>query len=124
MAIISKEVRDSITPDKLYVITTSSKDGLPNSVYFKCVKLLDNERLLLCDNKMVKSLNNLLENPNISILFEDDVKRAYQIKGVAEYYTEGPYLDKVRAWVDSRLSRKGAIVVNVTEIFSGAEKIV
>lgn len=124
MVIIPKEVIESITPEKLYVITTCSKEAVPNSVYFKCVKCIDNKRLLLADNKMDKSLKNLLENPEISILFEDEKKRAYQIKGTAEYYTEGEYFDDVRSWVEERLARKGAVVVTVKEIYSGAEKII
>lgn len=124
MAIIPKEVIESITPEKLYVVTTSSKDDIPNSVYFKCVKCIDNERILLANNKMDKSLKNLLENPNISLLFEDKEKRAYQIKGIAEYFTEGEHFEDVRTWVDERLARKGAVVLNVKEIFSGAERII
>lgn len=124
MSKMPKAVIDSITDDKLFLIATSSRDSIPNVVYFKYVKCLDDERLLLGDNKMDKTLNNLLENPKISILFEDKEKRAYQIKGTAEYFTEGEYFEEIQNWCDKKLARKGAVVVTVTEVYSGSEKIV
>lgn len=124
MSKLPQAVINSITEDKLYLIATSSKDLIPNVIYFKYVKCLDDERLLLGDNKMDKTLKNLLENPAISILFEDKEKRAYQIKGTAEYFTEGEYYEEIQNWCESRLARKGAVVVTVTEVYSGSEKIV
>lgn len=124
MVKMPKAVMDSVTEDKFYIIGSSSKESTPNVIYFKYVKCLDDRRLLIGDNKMDKTLANIKENPVISILFEDKIKRAYQIKGTAEYFTKGEYFDEVQQWCDSKLARKGAVVVTVTEVYSGAEKIV
>ncbi len=123
MAKIPEKVRDAFNKAGVYVLATSDNGASPNVVYISYMKLLDEETILIADNKMHKTLNNLLENPKAALAFMDGDRDSYQIKGTVDYHTEDEYHEDVRKWCKPYLARKGAFVLHVEEIYNGANRL-
>lgn len=105
------------------VFSTVDSDGNPNSVWVTCVKLLDDQRILIVNNFFDKTLHNILAGSYGSLLFIAPEREAYQLKGPLEYYTEGPVYDDMKAWLDPKFAGVGAVVMKVNTIYYGAEKV-
>jgi predicted pyridoxine 5'-phosphate oxidase superfamily flavin-nucleotide-binding protein len=109
--------------DKL-VFATVDSGGNPNVVWVSCVRRLDDERLLIVNNYFHKTLENALSGSIGSLLFIAPEREAYQIKGTLSYHTDDDVYKDMKAWLDPKFAGVGAIVLTVTEIYFGAEKIV
>jgi predicted pyridoxine 5'-phosphate oxidase superfamily flavin-nucleotide-binding protein len=124
-----KNIQEVIGKQDLYVISTSSKDGMPNTIYVKFLKVYNDEQVVIADNKFSKTENNLQENPKMSfVVLDRENKKSYQVKGSVEVQKEGAVFDEVVKWVEEKRSgpmtnAKAAVLLNVEEIYSGAEKI-
>ena len=123
MTKIPKEVTESMKKAEVFVLATSNKESVNNVVYIGYMKAHDDETVLIADNKMVKTLSNILENPKASFTFRDDKVGAYQIKGTVKYHTDDEYHEDVKNWCKPHLARKGAIVMHVEEVYNGAKKL-
>ncbi|OQY33051.1 MAG: pyridoxamine 5'-phosphate oxidase [Spirochaetaceae bacterium 4572_59] len=127
MAKLSTEVQVAIKKTMPTCIATASKDGVPNVVYITYLKALDDETILIADNKFDKTRKNLDDNPVLSFtVLDPDTKKSYQIKGKMECATEGQkYTDAVE-WVHTnhpQLTPKAAFYMNVEEVYCGAERL-
>lgn len=123
MTKMPKKVRESMEKADVYVLATSDKGAKPNVVWISYMKPLDDERILIADNKMSKTLDNLLKNPKAAMTFRDEEAGSYQVKGIVEYHTGDEYHEEVREWCKKKLARKGAVVLNVEEVYNGAERL-
>ena len=123
MTKIPKEVMDSMEKSEVFVLATTTKDGKPNVVYVAYLKAIDDETIIIADNKMVKTLENVLANPQMAFTFRDDEVGSYQIKGSIEYHTDDEYHDEVKKWCKQHLARKGAIILHVEEVYNGSKKL-
>lgn len=103
--------------------TTVGDNGVPNTIAVACVKVIEPNKLLITDNFMNKTRINLLKNRKVAIaVWSKDEEEGYQIKGEAEYLTEGEYKDMVDKMEDNQgLAHKAAIVVTVQEIWDLAK---
>lgn len=126
---IPKYIQKVINDQELHILSTSSKDGIPNIIYLKCLKVYNNEQILIANNKFFKTEKNLLENPRISfVVLDKENKKAYQIKGNVEFHKDDDvFKDAVKFVEDVRSSAttypKSGIILNVEEIYCGAEQI-
>jgi hypothetical protein len=123
MTKIPEKVRESMKNADVYVLATSNKEAMPNVVYIGYMRLIDDEHILIADNQMVKTLENIKNNPKAAITFRDDELGSYQIKGGVEYHTDDDYHKQVREWCREDLDRKGAVVLTAEEVYNGAEKL-
>jgi len=105
------------------VVTTVSKNGVPNSIYATCVSFYNNEKVLVADNKFVKTYKNLEEGCKGCLVFLTEDKKAYQIKGTFTYATKGAYFDDMKKWNGEGLAGNGVAIMSVEEIYSGSEQI-
>ena len=126
---IPKYIQDIINKQELHILSTSSKEGTPNLIYLKFLKVYNDEQILIANNKFLKTEKNLLENPKISFLVLDkETRKSYQIKGNVEFHKEDNIFKETIKWVEDKRSNpnvnpKSGIIINVEEIYSGAEKI-
>ena len=109
--------------DKL-VFATVGRDAKPNIVWVSCVRRLDDERLLIVNNYFHKTLENTLSGSTGSLLFIAPEREAYQIKGTLSYHADDDIYKDMKAWLDPKFAGVGAIILTVTEIYAGAEKVV
>ncbi len=105
------------------VFTTVNKESIPNSVYIGYASLYDENTLLIADNKLSKTKENVLSGSKGSVLFITSETKAYQIKGSLSYEKKGKYFDDMKKWNREDLPGHGVVILAVEEIFSGAEKL-
>jgi len=105
------------------VLTTVNSDGLPNSVYVACVKKIADDKIVITDNYFDKTRANIVAGSKGSLLFITKDRKSFQVKGSFEYLTNGPIFDDMKNWVREDLPKVAAAVLNVEEVYSGAEKL-
>ncbi len=105
------------------IMTTVDKKGMPNSAYTTCVSIYDGEKVLIANNFFNKTLANIKDGGKGDFLFLTEDDKSYQLKGTFTHYTEGAMFDNMKTWNPERLPGVGVAVLDVEEIYSGAEKI-
>ncbi len=98
MAAIPQAVRDAFGDQgSAPVFTTGDPSGLPNAIYATCIRIFDDETFVIADNYFNKTKENLLSGSKGTILFITSEKKAYQVKGMIEYVSEGEYFDFMKS---------------------------
>ena len=123
MAQLPEAVKKAISQEDNFSVATSSKDGTPNVIYIKYLKVVDDETILIADNYFSKTRDNILSFGKIAFAVLDEEKGSFQVKGTAVRFTEGPMFDEVQKWVPDRLPRVAAVVMHVEDIYNGADCI-
>ena len=126
MAVLPEEVKNLFQSAKTVEFGTSSLSGQPNINIIGMKFVIDDETLYISDQFFLKTLKNLQENPQVSILVFND-EGAYQIYGTAEYVTDGPVFEQFAPQVNAifeqmgrPIKTKGGCVVKVTAVYSSA----
>ena len=109
--------------DERMVLTTCNSDNVPNSIWVICVKLLNDEQFLIADNAFDKTLGNINLGSKGSLLYIAPEREAYQVKGSLEYYTSGPVYTDMKKWLDPKFPGKGALILNIEEVYYGANRV-
>lgn len=99
-------------------LATVDLSNKPNVVYVCCAKVVSKNQILITDNYMNKTKENILINKNISIAVSDiKLEKSYQLKGIVNYYSSGKWLKAVKDLkVNKDYPAKGAVLVTVKEI--------
>lgn len=119
--VMTEEMMDAIEKDNLVFLATATKDGVPNVVPIGFARPIDNETIMIVDNFLKKTHENLENNPKASLVVRDASKAPYQFKGSVEIVESGKYFDQAVDWatsVMSQLAPKAAILLKVEEIYS------
>jgi len=123
MAKLTQQVKNAISNQEVFPVATSSNQAVPNVVYIKFLKPINDETILIADNYLNKTKDNILSNGKISFVVLDKEKGSFQIKGTAQRATEGAMFEEVQQWVPDDLPKAAAIVMQVEDIYNGAEQI-
>jgi predicted pyridoxine 5'-phosphate oxidase superfamily flavin-nucleotide-binding protein len=123
MAQLTDAVKKAISKQEIFPVATSDQDKNPNVIYIKYLKLVDDQTVLIADNYLNKTRDNILNNGRIAFAVRDDEKGSYQIKGTAQRFTQGDMFEQVQQWVPDNLPRLAAVVMQVESIYNGAEQI-
>jgi len=105
------------------VFATVSAQGTPNAIYATCVSLYKNNSIIVANNFFDKTLKNIESGSKGSILILTPDNKSYQIKGSIKHVTSGDAFDNMKSWNPEKLPGKGAAVISIEEIYSGAKKI-
>ncbi|MCK9297459.1 pyridoxamine 5-phosphate oxidase [Methanoculleus sp. YWC-01] len=121
MVALSGEIKEIFTKTKVMPMATASKSGVPNVAPMASIQLVADDTVWIMDNYMVKTLDNLKENPVVALYFYDqDTKRCFQVKGDTEIKTSGPDYEKFRDQVRTKghqYPAKSLIVIKITDVF-------
>ena len=125
---IPKYIQAVINKQEVHVLSTATKEGIPNIIYLTFLKIYNDEQILIANNKFSKTEKNIIENPRISfVVFDKENKKAYQLKGDVEIHQDDEIYEDTVEWVKTKRpdmnSPKSGVILNVKEIFCGAEKI-
>ena len=127
MAKLSAEVQAAMKKTMPTCIATASSEGVPNLVYVTYVKAVGDDTIVVADNKFDKTRSNLDSNPWLTVtVLDPDTKKAYQIKGKTECFTEGDKYTEVADWVHvnhPQMTPKAAFYMSVDEVYCGAERL-
>jgi predicted pyridoxine 5'-phosphate oxidase superfamily flavin-nucleotide-binding protein len=117
---MTTEMIDALEKDLVF-LATASPDGVPNVVPIGFARPIDGETILIADNYMKKTRQNLENNPRISLVTKDATKCPFQFKGKVKIFESGEYFDIVTEWGQNamtKLTPKAAILMQVEEIYS------
>lgn len=106
------------------VFTTCDQDNIPNAIWVICAKLINDSQFVIANNAFHKTLNNISLGSKGSLLYIAPEREAYQVKGTLEYYTDGPIYENMKKWLDPKFPGKGALVLNIEEVYYGAKRVV
>jgi hypothetical protein len=99
------------------VAFATSNNNIPNVIAIAYIKVVSDNEILITDNYMNGSKENLLKNPNVCLAVWDRDWNGYKIIGTAQYLTNGKWFDHIKELPENKdCPAKGAILVSVTEI--------
>ena len=123
MAKLTADVKKAISLQEIFPVATCNQDGIPNVIYIKYLKVIDDNTVLIADNYLSKTRDNIVNNGKIAFVVLNSDKGSYQIKGISERFEKGPMYDEIQRWVPEKYPRAAAVVMKVEEIYKGAERI-
>ncbi len=98
-------------------LATVMDSGRPNILGVACVKVVSDTEIVITDNYMNQTLQDILNNKNVCLLVWDEDLKGYKMIGQAEYFSTGNWVDFVKGLSDNAgLPAKGAILVKVEKI--------
>jgi len=98
-------------------LATVMDGGKPNVLGVACVKVISDTEVIITDNYMNQTLQDILNNKNVCLLVWDEDLKGYKMIGQAEYFSTGNWVDFVKGLSDNAgLPAKGAILVKVEKI--------
>ncbi len=105
----------------LAVVATASRSGVPNAGPKGSVVAIDDETLVFSEATGGKTLANLRENPNVTVMiFDREKSDGYQAKGRAELITSGDLFEQIARRQEERKKSRPQYVVRITidEVYS------
>ena len=106
------------------ILTTVDTSGKPNTIYVTCVHKRSDEQIVVADNKMHKTRQNIRDGCPVSLLYITKEEKAFQIKGSVSYHAAGEIYEEMKnGWLKKKYPGNAAVVIHVEEVYSGAEKL-
>lgn len=115
IAKINDGMKKLLNETDIWVLATSDSSGMPNAVPIYYTKVLDDNRMMLVDNFMKKTIVNISANPKVSVSVWQE-KTGYQFKGNARVETSGTNFDAGKEMVKDG-NPKGVVIVDVESIY-------
>ena len=98
---------------------TVIKNNKPNVIAVAFIKVVSKNQILITDNYMKQTKENLLKNKNVCLAVWDRKWQGYKLIGRAKYYTKGKWKNFVKKMKENKgLPAKGAIIVKVLKIIA------
>lgn len=113
---ITKEVKKMIEENAV-AFATVDKDNKPNVIGVAYLKVVSDNQVVITDNYMKQTRENLEKNNNVCLAVWDKKWNGYKIIGTAEYFTEGKWKEFIKEMSENKgLPAKGAILVTVSKV--------
>ena len=106
------------------VLTTIDSSNKPNAIYVGEIRREPEIGFVVADNYFDKTRRNIKNGSSGAILFITKEGKSYQAKGPLAYHTQGPVFESMKAWHNPKLPGVAATVLQVEEMYSGAERLV
>lgn len=105
---------------QVLAISTVNQDGGPNIAAVAEARIVEEDKILITDNFMKTTKDNLLRDNRICIIvWSQDWNEAYKIIGKVKYFTSGKWFNFVKKMKENEgLPAKAAVLVTVEQIFS------
>lgn len=120
--ILNKEVAEIFEQELFHQFATASCDGIPNICTIGAKYIREDGKIVVVDNYFNKTLSNLKENTEVSILIRR-AKESYQIKGTAVYLSEGKEYEEAYKWIkaiNEKYPARGAVIITVHSVYNSA----
>lgn len=102
----------------VFVFATINSDWSPNVTPVAYVKTFEDNQVLITDNFMWKTIDNIFNNNNISFAFRDKNMIGYKGTWNAEYFTEGKRMEEIHKVKENEwMPMKWAIIITVKDIY-------
>ncbi|HJJ46652.1 MAG TPA: pyridoxamine 5'-phosphate oxidase family protein [Methanocorpusculum sp.] len=122
MGLITPELKEQMVKVGVLHLATASKTGIPNVAPMGAV-MVENDTILIANNFMNKTMKNILENPQVSVLvWNREIGNCFQLKGTAEVMKDTREHKKMHDMLESKKPGaypcKNLVVISVKEIFT------
>jgi hypothetical protein len=97
IAKINDGMKKLLNETDIWVLATADSSGMPNAVPIYYTKVLDDNRMMLVDNFMKKTIVNISANPKVSVSVWQE-KTGYQFKGNARVEHQGRISMQEKKW--------------------------
>lgn len=98
-------------------IATISKSNTPNLSVASDIKVLDDETILISNNEMIHTPDNILANENVVLTSFNENWAGVRLTGKASYYTQGEFFDICNKFFNNETATpKGVIIVKVKQV--------
>jgi len=116
MVNITSDIKKLIENNPIAFATINSLNK-PNVIAVVYVKVVSDNQILITDNFMKQTKENLLLNNNVCLAVWDKDWNGYKIFGIAQYFTDGKWKKYVENMPQNKgLPAKGAIVVDISKL--------
>ena len=96
---------------------TVDEANKPNVIGIAFVKVISENQVLITDNYMKQTKDNLAKNNNVCLAVWDKNWKGIKLIGKASYYEDGQRKSYVEKMPENEgLPAKGAIIVNISEL--------
>jgi len=113
---ITAEVKQLIEENPVAFATVDDK-GKPNVNAVSCVKVVAKNNVLITDNYMKQTRENLKNNKDVCLAVWDKKWNGYKLIGRAKYFKEGKWKKFVQSLPENKnLPAKGAILVSISKL--------
>ncbi|MFH1535595.1 MAG: pyridoxamine 5'-phosphate oxidase family protein [Patescibacteria group bacterium] len=117
---IQKSLKKLIETEPI-AIATVMKQGTPNVIGVAFVKVVEEDKLLVTDNFMNQTLDDIKHNSSVAVIVWNKDMEGYKLIGKAEYFHSGKYLDMIKEIPENKdMPCKGALVIHVNKIIKTA----
>jgi len=102
-------------------LATADKQGNPHNIAVGYVKVISKNQLIISDNYLKETLDNIKYNNSVSlVVWDKDWKKnciGYELKGKAECFTSGQWIDFIKKIpINKEEPCKGAILITINKI--------
>jgi len=119
MAKLSEEAKKAIAEFGAALVATASKDGKPNVSLKGSFRVLDDEHVIFADIASPRTMANLRENPQLSVMvFDPATRKGCRVWGKAvEILDSGNLFDTISAeFAKMKMEVKHLVKVAVDEV--------
>lgn len=121
MGVLTQDMKDIAAKANVYMLATVSNSGKPNGVPIGIVRISSDDEIVLADNFMLKTRQNLEENPVAAVSYWSAEDRyGYQLKGKTRIETSGKEYDETARGMEERkvpFKPKAVVVLTVEEAY-------
>jgi len=121
---LSGEILDFFENEPYHQFATASLNGQPNISNIGAKYVREDGAIIIIDNFMKKTKDNILANPKAAILVRRE-KMSYQIRGVCKYVDQGSEYEEARKWMKSKGEKypaKGAVIFTTESVYDSSTK--
>lgn len=123
MTLITDEIKAQIAKAGICHLATASKSGVPNAAPMGAILVADNDTIYIANNYMNKTIANILENPQVSLLvWSREIGNCLQLKGTAIIEKGTPKHVQMKAMLDAKKPGgypcKELVKITVKEVFT------
>ena len=124
MAKLTAQARQAwLEREKRMVLTTMDASNVPNTIWILCAELVEDDKIVIANNSMHKTLENVIRGCQGSLLYIAPEREAYQVKGMLEHHRDGAVYDDMKKWLNPSFPGKSAVLLNIEEVYYGATKV-
>ena len=110
-------VAKKIIENNAVAFATVDKTSKPNVIGVAYVKVVAKNQVLITDNFMKQTKENLAKNNNVCLAVWNKNWKGYKLVGKAKYFTNGKWKKYVEKMPENKgFSAKGAILITVSKL--------
>ncbi len=102
---------------KIVSLATADNVGNPNIIACEINKITDDGKIIITNNQMGKTVENIVSTKKAAILYTDLVKTWFRITGEVAYNTKGEWFDFVKHLeTNKKWQPKGVLIIKIKKI--------